>query len=285
MKKILWLLAASTMLLSSCVTKAPENVVKEEEKQKENPAEEVVVKTEIIDVYLVSGETLKASDGVVDGYIEYKYDEKGNLLERVEYDGEKNQKNRMVNVLSGDKIVRTQWFSDEEETPGVYILREYEGMNLIKEISYNIKDIPQSISSYDYDSSDNMVKWTVSTGDNVPMMVSEYEYINGRKSKAMFLTPLGELEGYIEYLWNSENLESETTFDNDGNLEKSVIYEYENGKLVKEIHYRKTVVDYSIEYELDENGMAKIKKHFYRSGNQKAQWDYEYISVKKEVQL
>jgi len=130
-----------------------------------------------------------------------------------------------------------------------------------------------------------MTKWIVSSGDDVPMMVTEYEYSDARRTKATFLTPLGDQEGSIVYNWTGDKIESEKTYDDDGNLEKSVVFEYKDGNLIKEIHYKKTVVNYSIEYELDENGNALTKKHYYRSGNLKAQWNYSYISVKKEVQL
>ena len=282
MKKILWLLTALILILASCATTAPEVVEVKQEEKAEEPVKEEVVETVIIDVYMVSSEVVIASDGIIDGYVEYSYDEIGNLLEKIEFDSEKKQLNKMINEVSGGKIVKTQWFSGENSEPGIYILKEYDGMNLISETSFDIKDVSQSISTYEYNG-DQLVKWTVSSGDNVPMMVTDYEINQGLRSKATFLTPLGEMEGYIEYTWIDGKIESEKTYD-DEDLEKAIEYEYDNSNLVKETHYKKTIVDHTIEYELDENGNAMNKKHFYRSGNLKVQWDYEYISMKKEVQ-
>ena len=284
MRKILWLTSVVILILSSCATTAIETVEKEPAVKVEETVIEETVKTVIVDIYLVSSEISSASDGIIDGYIEYKYDSAGNLLEKKEFDSERKQINRMMNSVSGNLIVKTQWFSGETDEPGLYILSDYSGGNLVKETSYDIKEIPQSISLYEYDNKNNVIKWTVSSGDNVPMMVTEYEYANGLKSKASFLTPLGAIEGYIEYSWMDDNIESEITYDEDGNLEKSIIFEYENGNLVKETYNKKTVIDHTVEYELDDNGNAAVKKHYYRSGNLKAQWTFEYISVKKEVQ-
>jgi hypothetical protein len=285
MKKILWLLSALILFFTSCVTTAPETMVSEPEEKKEEMVKEEVIETVIIDVYLVASESLSASDGIVDGYIEYEYDEMGNLLVKKEMDSEKKLISRLENEVSGNKIVRTQWFRGEENEPGIYVVLEYEGLNLVKETSFDVKEIAQSISTYEYDSNGNIAKWIVSSGDDVPMMITEYNYSGSQRTKATFLTPLGEMEGFIEYNWTGEKIESEITYDKDGDLEKSVVYEYIDGNLVKETHYKKTVISYTIEYELDGNGNAVNKKHFYRSGNQKAQWDYSYISVKKEVQL
>jgi len=283
MRKIILLLSAAFIILFSCATTTPEVADTETEEKIAEPVEEKVVQTVIIDVYLVSMETQSASDSIVDGYKEYQYDEKGNLLEKRELDGEKKLLNRMVNEVSRNQIIKSQWFSGEENEPGNYLIKEYDGDNLIKETSFDIEDIPQSISTYEYNNNE-MVKWTVSSGDNVPMMVTDYEYTNGMKSKATFLTPLGEMEGYIKYSWNGELIESEKTFDENDDLEKSIEYEYDDGNLIREIFYKKTVVDHTIEYELDENGNAITSKYLYRSGNLKSQIAYEYISVKREVQ-
>ncbi len=285
MKKILWLLSVLILSITSCVTTAPETMDAKPEEMKEKSPEENVVKTEIIDVYLPSAVSLSASDGVVDGYIQYEYDEKGNLLSKEELTSEKKLISRLENEVSMDKIMKTQWFRGEENEPGISVVREYDGNNLIKETSLDTKDIAQSISVYEYDDNGNSVKWIVSSGDDVPMMVTEYEYDSDERTKATFYTPLGEMEGYIEYSWIDGKIESEKTYDKDGDMEKSIVYEYAEGNLVGETHYKKTIVSYTIEYDLDEQGNAKTKKHFYRSGNLKAQWDYSYISVKKEVQL
>ncbi len=66
-------------------------------------------------------------------------------------------------------------------------------------------------------------------------------------------------------------------------IERSVEYEYENDILVKEVHYKKTRVDYSLEYMHDETGNVISKNQYYKSGNLKSSWAYEYISIKKEV--
>lgn len=285
MKKILLLLSALVLVFSGCGTTAPVVAEPEKEEPVVETVEEEVVETRIIDVYLPVSEILSASDGIVDGFIEYSYDETGNLLEKTDFDREKKLLTRMVNEVSGGNIVRTQWFRGEDNEPGIYILKEYEGKNLVKEISYDIKDTAQSVSSYEYDGMNNVVRWTVSSGDNVPMMLTEYEYVGEHRTKAVFMTPLGDMEGYIEYSWAGDLLETEVTFDKDGDLEKSVAYEYSDGHLIRETHYKKTVISHTVEYELDEHGNALKKKHYYRSGNLKAQWDYEYTSVKKEVQL
>lgn len=284
MRKILWLVSALILIISSCATSAPETADVKTEKKMDNPVKVEKVETIIVDVYLVSSETLSASDGIIDGYIEYNYDEMGTLLEKKEYDTDKILLNTMVNEVSGNKIVRTQWFSGEEMTPGMYIMREYSGMDLVKETSYDNKDVAQSISSYVYDNNGLVNKWTVSSGDNAPMMVTEYENSNGLRNKASFMTPLGESEGYIVYTWVDGKIETEKTYSEDDKLEKAIEYEYNMGNLVKENHYKKTVIDHTIEFDLDENGNAMTKKYFYRSGNLKSQWLYEYISVKKEVQ-
>ena len=285
MKKILWPLSAMILIIASCATTAPKTLESTPEEKNETPVKEEVIETAIIDVYLVASESLSASDGVVDGYIEYEYDQMGNLLVKKELDSEKKMLSRLVNTVSGEDLIKTQWFRGEDNEPGIYIARDFEGGKLLTETSYDIKEVPQSISIYEYDSNNNVVKWIVSSGDNVPMMVTEYEYNGDNRTKATFLSPLGEMEGYIEYNWIGSNLESEKTSDKNGDLEKSVLYEYLDGNLVKEIHYKKTVVSYIIEYEHDEKGNVIRKKHFYRSGNLKAQWDYSYISVKKEVRL
>lgn len=285
MKKILWLLTVLILFITSCVTTDPGALdTKQEEKKKKSP-EENVVQTEIIDVYLPSAVSLSSSDGVVDGYIKYEYDAKGNLISKEELTSDNKSISRLENEVLMDKIMKTQWFRGEEKEPGIAVVREYDGNNLVKETSYDTKDIAQSISVYEYDDNGHSVKWIVSSGDDVPLMVTEYEYDGDERTKATFLTPLGEMEGYIEYRWIAGMVESEKTYDKDGDLEKSVIYEYAEGHLVKETHYKKTIVSYTIEYDLDEQGNPKTKKHFYRSGNLKAQWDYSYISIKKEVQL
>lgn len=285
MKRILLILSVLILVFTSCVTTAPETMVAESEVKKVGKTKEEVVETKIIDAYLISEETLSASDGIVDGFVMYEYDESGILLTKKEMDSEKKQISRQDNQVANNHIVRTQWFRGEDDEPGIYIILDYNGDKLVKETSFDIKDIPQTISNYEYDSKGNIVKWIISSGDNVPMMVTEYEYVGDKRSKATFLTPLGEMEGFIEFNWGGENLTNEKTFDDNGDLEKSIVYEYSDNHLVKEIHYKKTVVSYTVEYELDDNGNALNKKHFYRSGNLKAQWDYSYISVKKEVRL
>ncbi|MDA3810919.1 MAG: hypothetical protein PF518_11410 [Spirochaetaceae bacterium] len=284
MRKIIWLITVSILVSISCATTPLETIEEKPEMNLEKTVTAETEKTVFMDVYLLSRETLSSSDGIVDGFIEYSYDEKGNFLEKTDRDGDRTLLSKMTNKISQNNPVKTQWFSGEENEPGIYIIREYSGMNVIKETSFDIHDIAQSISDYEYDNMDQLKRWTVSTGDNVPMMVTEYEYNNGSISKATFLTPLGVLEGYIVYSWVDGNKESEKDFDEDDNLERSVLYEYADGNLVKEIYYKKLVIDHTIEYELDENGNAIKEKYFYRSGNLKSQKLYEYISVKKEVQ-
>lgn len=283
MRKILWPVSALILIISSCATTAPGSAEVKTDNNIENPLKEQMAEYKIVDVYLVSTEELSASDGVIDGFIEYNYDEMGNLLEKKEFDADKKLLSRMINEVSDSKIVRTQWFTGEENKPGMYIVREYDGLNVVKEISYDIKDVAQSISLYEYDNSNMLSRWTVSSGDNVPMMVTEYENTNDLRTKATYLTPLGKIEGYIEYSWHDGDIVGEKTYDADGKLEKAIEYEYNMGKLVKETYYTKTVIDHTIEYDLDEMGNPQMKKYFYRSGNLKSQWSYEYISVKKEV--
>lgn len=285
MKKILWLLSVLILSLTSCVSTAPETMDEKSVELKESSPVKAVIKTEIIDVYLPSAVSLSASDGVVDGYILYEYDERGNLLSKEELTSEKKLISRMENEVAMDHIVRTQWFRGKDKEPGISVVREYEGDNLVKETSYDTSDVAQSISTYEHDSKGNPVKWLVSSGDNVPMMVTEYEYRGEKRSKATFLTPLGEMEGYIVYSWLNGKIESENTYNIDGDLEKSIMYEYADGNLVKETHHNKTIVSHTIGYVRDAKGNITTKKHFYRSGNLKAQWDYSYISIKKEVQL
>lgn len=285
MRRMFWLLAALILFAAGCATTAPEVVETVPEEEAPVVVEEKAPETEIIKVYLPVSEVLVSSDGVVDGFVEYDYDDMGNLLEKRELDSERKLVTRMENQVSGGRIVRTQWFRGENNEPGIYLVKNYEEDNLVEEISFDIKDVPQSISNYEYDGMGHVVKWIVSSGDNVPMMVTEYEYDGDNRVKAIFLTPLGEMEGYIDYLWEGDLLVKEITNDNDGKVENSIEYMYDGDRLVGEVHYRKTVVSHKIEYELDETGNAAVKKHFYRSGNLKAQWEYEYISVEKEVRL
>ena len=283
MKNNIWLISALLLIMSSCASTPPATNETQAEEKVETVKEEIL-KTVIIDVYLVLNEISSSSDGIIDGYIEYKYDQEGNLLEKKELDSEKKQLNRMENFYSGSLAVKTQWFSGEEDKPGIYIEREFSGINPVIEKSIDLKGISQSISEYEYDNDQNVVKWIISSGDNVPMIVTEYTYEKGLKKTVQFLTPLGEPEGSIEYTWNDGKIESEKTFDSDGELERSIEYEYINGNLLREIHYKKNRIDHSIEYELDVNGNVAVKKYFYKSGNLKTLWSYEYISVKKEVQ-
>lgn len=285
MKRILWIFAPLILLASGCVTTPPETAEPVPAKDEPPVVQEKAPDTKIIDVYLPSLEKLVSPDGIVDGYVEYQYDKGGNLLERRELDSEHKLMTRQVNDIRGGNVVRSQWFRGEENEPGIYMVQKYDGDRLIESVSYDIKDVPQTRSSYEYNSDGNVVKWTVSSGDNVPMMVTQYEYKGLLKTAALFLSPLGQPEGHIEYQYNGDALVREITYDSDGNLDKSVEYQYENGKLVGETHYRKTVVSDRIEYELDDMGNVKVKKQIYRSGNLKALWQYEYISVKKEVRL
>jgi hypothetical protein len=284
MRKIFWsAFLFMILIMAGCATTEPQVVETAPEQKAEEPEEEPVKEPVFIDVYKPVSETLTSSDGVVDGYVEYDYDDEGNLLEKRELDSDRKLLTRMENTVSGNNIARTQYYRGEENEPGIYKVYNYQGGNLVEEISYDQKDVPQTISTYEYDGMGNVVKWTVSSGDNVPMMVTEYEYEGDRRTKALFLTPLGEPEGHIEYIWDMGHMVEEKTYDDKEKLETAVEYVYDGDNLVGETHYRKTVVNYTIEYELDEAGNALLKRHFYRSGNLKAQWDYEYVSFKKEV--
>lgn len=288
MRKIFWLVFLLLILLmTGCVTTEPE-VVKAPPEQKavepkEEPVKEPVKEPVFIDVYKPVSETLTSSDGVVDGSVEYDYDDKGNLLEKRELDSDSRLLNRMENTVSANKIVRTQYYRGEKNEPGIYKVYNYEGENLVEEISFDQEDIPQTISTYEYDGMGNVVKWTVFSGDNVPMMVTEYEYDGERRTKALFLTPLGDSEGHIDYIWDMGHMVEEKTYDANDKLEKAVEYVYDGDNLVGETHYRKTVINYTIEYDLDDAGNVIRKRQLYRSGNLKAQWDFEYTSFKKEV--
>jgi len=283
MRKIFWSAALSILVLTGCVTTEPQAVEKPSEEVAVSVEEETVQETVVIDVYLPVRETLKSSDGIVDGYVEYDYNDSGLLLEEREYNSEGTLLTRMENSVEGDKIIRTQYFRGEENEPGIYMIHTYEGDQLVKEISYDQKDTAQTVSLYEYDDRGNVVKWTVSSGDNVPMMVSVYEYSGDKRLKAEFQTPFGESEGYIEYEWDGKLLAAEKTYDADGKLDKAVEYIYDGSFLVGETHYRKTVVSHKVEYILDEAGNALVKRQFYRSGNLKAEWEFEYVSIKKEV--
>ncbi|MBB6480617.1 hypothetical protein [Spirochaeta isovalerica] len=283
MRKIFWIAALTILVFTGCATTEPQMVDEPVEEVKAAPVEEPVQETMMIDVYLPVKETLKSSDGIVDGYVESDYDDSGNLLEEREYNSEGILLTRMQNSVEGGKIVRTEYFRGEDNEPGIYMVRKYENGYVVEEISYDQKDVPQTISRYERDSMGNILQWTVASGDNVPMMVTRYDYNGDRRLKAEFLTPLGESEGYIDYEWDGNLLMSEKTYDADGKLDKAVEYAYEGEYLIGETHYRKTVVNYTIEYVLDEAGNALVKKHFYRSGNLKAEWEYEYTSIKKEV--
>ncbi len=283
MRKLILIFSAFLLFLSSCATS--DNTVTETSAKVEVETEKVeTIKTVVIDVFLVSKEISNTPTGIVDGYIEYKYNQDGELIEKKELDSEKKQLRRVENTYNNGIPERTQWFSGETDKPGNYILREFSGLNPVKETSYDIKDNPQSISLYEYNNVGDVIRWTVSSGENVPMIVTEYVYKDGFKKSATFLTPLGEKEGSIEYTWIDGRLKSEKTLDSKGKLKTSVEYEYENGNLIKETYFKKSREDYTIDYELDDNGSALTKRHFYRSGNLKSFWTFEYISVKKEVQ-
>ncbi len=284
MRKMIYLLSALILITAGC-TSTPPAVEESSAEEKEVKTVEKTVETKIIDVFLVTSEILSSSDGSIDGYKEYKYDQDGKLLEKIEYDSEKKKLNRMENNYNGILSVKTSWFRGENDESGAYIEREFSGDNPVKEISFDIKGVIQSISNYEYDNDGNLLKWTVSSSSNVPMMITEYKYSNGFKTSASFLTPLGVSEGFIEYLWDNGKLKTEKTLNSKNEIERSIEFEYENGNLVKEIHYKKTRIDHTVEYELDENGSPLNKKYYYSSGNLKSIWMYEYISVKKEVQL
>ena len=200
-------------------------------------------------------ETEYRSDGTINMWYEYEYDQNGILKTRTSY--------------KPDGTIHKQ--------------SEYNAGELIRTMDYSTDRTLCFQYDYEYDEKGNMTKLTAYNDDGTISYISEYEYNeNGNRTKSVSYNADGTMTSQTVSEYNSDgkmskntsynadvtiNLLSEFEYDESKNNTKSTIYQNDNGK---------TRILQCSTYEYDEDGNM-LKKIVYRSDGTISNWVlYEY---------
>lgn len=214
---------------------------------------------------IVSG-TTAYPDGIMSALFTNQYDGTGRLLKEEQFDGSKQLTAQKTYIYKEEKSVDIVTLNGIGEIYGKAV-REFEGGKIRKETLFSPNGESQSTEEYTYNSTGQKTKWSVTT-ESGNQIVSEYTWFGGNLTQVAILDASGNCVKRFERSFNAANsVESETQFNDAGELLGKNVYTYAGKFLVREdSHNAVGAVQSSVVYENDGDGNAVKIQYLDRSG-------------------
>lgn len=207
------------------------------------------------------------------------FDENGNIIEEIYYrQGSVYQKMSYKYNKEGKKIQSLNWKLDDGKKKILFKQDiEYEDGKKIREVRYNGSNLTVFNYTYDKDKDNKLGKITKYNDRGKVEQNREFSY-EGNKTIVKISGPNGQIEGYIENFYNSENKLTKTVdYDENHNEINRLSYKYdEQGREIEKAKYIKGDFAYKENYRYGEDGLLKEVLHEEPEDNEYKNNMYEY---------
>lgn len=228
-------LAAASLLALSCAG-GPSAVSGASKKSAAAPAAKVKKeRTVAVKTPVLVKETAFYSDGLVDSYSVYSYDDsQTTLLEKKSYDAARpDPVERLVpQYKDGKRSAELVYDADGKAK----LTREFDldaAGRIAQERILDSKGALQSVSSYAYDAEGNRVEWKVLDASSILRAVTSYSYKAGKLALIEMRGPSGAKTGSIAVEYDAAGRELKRSYlAADGSLQKYEASIYEGNRLV-----------------------------------------------------
>jgi YD repeat-containing protein len=234
--------------------------------------------TLVENVMLLSKESSYFSEGHLDSYTCFFYEDGGVRLIREElFTAGDMLFEKTLYEYEGNLLISKKDYDSEGALKYSRVF-SYDGELLLKSTLIDRTGKVQNSSRYEYDDKGNKVRWNVYNGSDVMLAYTTYEYTDGKNVKINIYSPSDTLEGYsiLDYNQMDEKVK-ESFFLNNGTLEKYTIFSYKEGLPVSERYFGaddRCVRE--VQYEYDEMGTLIGLKHLDSQGRVKEIKEMEY---------
>jgi len=180
-----------------------------------------------VKVPVLAKESSFYSDGLLDEYVEYRYDEsRTRLLEKLTYDATRPRPvERVVSEWREGRVAVDTTFDAEGRAK---LRREYRydgSGRLVEEAAIDAKGQPQSSSAYAYDGAGRKVEWRAFDGKGLLVAVTLYDY---SPDSIDMRDPGGKTKGRIEVEAGTDGRPLRRTYlAADGKAQRYEAYVYE----------------------------------------------------------
>ncbi len=234
----------------------------------EEEAEEEPVPAGYERIYLISKYTSLNDDGTINYYSEYTFDDKGNIIEQNDYDGEGNYiSGALTEFNENSKITLYQIFDENKQ---IIEWTEYgwdEEGRMILNVEYDGNGAVTSRYTCEYDKNGNMLN-SATYGENDQLEGREEATYNEDGTTNTYLSYDGE-ENVIyrdAYTYNEQGklIKEEISYESDGEAYNSVSeYEYDSkGNQTLLLSYDDGVLAEKVESAYDDRGNMLVSKSY-----------------------
>jgi len=203
-------------------------------------------------VWKSATELYKYVDGTVDKTVTHSYGDNGNLLKSVDTDTRGRILYEQVFEYREGLLVK-ETMSDRFE---IVSLTSYEldSDGLVKkQIKQDARGNIVSIRSFEYDG-EILASTTASDGNGIPLLIIEYEYQDGILVFAEYKLPDGTTDGSFERVLEEGLVTRENIIRPDGSIVSSILYKYDEDRIVEEAQYIGDLKFKSADFAYDRNG-------------------------------
>ena len=254
----------------------------------ESPTEAVVESVEVEEpapevrpTYVKKKLSIYVADGVLDEYTTYVYDPSNSRIVREEtYSGMEDLIQSVEYQHDGDEVVRRTVLNPDGSIAN---FREYShgDHGLESDTLYQSGQKKQTNVTFEYDSDGRLAKWSVHDGTGMLLAYNTYSYAEGLLAKITMVGQAGAADGHVAFDYTPEGAKGrEAYFTAEGQLEKSVEYTYQDGKLSEEAFLSgRGRVTRRVFYEYDAAGNLTTLCDTDGQGNVRGIQEYEYDAI------
>lgn len=277
---------AAVLLVSGCQTVPESGEGKaggaETPAEKTGPEKVQVKKT--IYVPNVIRETSFYSDGFVESYKTFTYDEQMNVVREDFFDSFDQIIESVVYEGAGSAAVNRMMYNSRGVLQASRTIENNEAGEPVSVSSLDAEGNLQTVSSYEYDADGNKLKWTIADEAGVVLSETVYIYEEGLLVRIDLFDEGGNKQEYFSLEYDGEKLTRREHFSEDGELKSAVEYDYEGSAPVVERHLRANgSVFRTVKFENDERGNPVKEEYFDGNGTLKDWLEREYEYTAEEI--
>jgi hypothetical protein len=194
----------------------------------------------------------KYVDGTVDKTIKHTYDDDGNLLKSVDTDNRGRILYEQIFEYRDGYLV-TETMSDQFEIVSITSY-ELDSVGLVKkQIKQDAGGDVISIMSFEYDG-EALASTTASDSNGNTLLIIEYDYQDGILVLAEYKLPDGKSDGSFKRVLDEGLVTREDTMRPDGSVISSILFKYDEDRIVEESQYIGDLKFKSAEFAYGQNG-------------------------------
>ena len=286
MKKIiLIILAISVMIFAGCATSSTEREEPEVQEKaasvEEKAAPEKTAVTRIVNIPYLLKDTDYFSDGYIESYRVYSYNDDMSLAREDLFDSfDELIESRVCEKINDDSVKESLFNTRGQLQSWQKIVSGVDGQVLRVE-SYNAEDVIQTVSEYEYDDYGNKTVWKVLNEGGVVLSETRYIYEGGLNTIIEIYDSSMKLYEYFENTYADGLLIKNSHFGENQKLMDAVEYEYDGSILTGEKYLRANgSTSRMVKYTNDEQG-SPVKTEFFNGNGDLKDWnekEFEYVS-------